>query len=134
METPGTPPAQKRTMLVVDDSLQLLKLIGTVFNEDFAILTAMNGAQGVAMARVERPDIILLDIIMPDVSGVEMVRELQAHDETREIPVILMTGSNFDPSTVAELEREGNVKRLVEKPFRVDVLRTEIAKALGDET
>lgn len=132
MDSPGPTADAKRKLLVVDDSLQLLKLIGTVFKDEFVILNAMNGAQGLAMARVERPDIILLDIIMPDVSGVEMVRELQAHEETREIPVILMTGSNFDPTTVAELERESNVRRLVEKPFRIDVLKKEIGKALGD--
>jgi CheY-like chemotaxis protein len=122
--------AAKRKILVVDDNTNFLDLIGLVFDEEFTILRGENGEDGMALARKELPDVILLDVMMPKVSGLEMLRELQSDTDTRALPVIVLTASNFDPTTMAMFQREVNVKAFLKKPCAIDKLRSEITRVL----
>jgi DNA-binding response OmpR family regulator len=84
------PPAA--TVLVVEDDPVILRLLEVNFElEGFAVLLAHDGAEGIEVARAERPDVIISDIMMPRVSGIELVEALRADTVTATIPVILLS-------------------------------------------
>lgn len=89
MNTPTTP---KGTLLVIDDIPDNIKiLLGFLGNAGFKVLAAKDGEQGLKLAEHTRPDVILLDIMMPGIDGFEVCRRLKANDHTKEMPVIFMT-------------------------------------------
>jgi DNA-binding response OmpR family regulator len=80
------------TILVVEDEDELRELLHVgLENEGFQVLTANDGVEAVRTAHAKKPDLILMDIQLPVKSGVEATRELKDHDDTRRIPVIMMT-------------------------------------------
>ena len=80
------------TVLVVEDDPVILRLLEVNFElEGFGVLLAHDGAEGVAVARAERPDIIVSDIMMPKMSGIELVQALKADEATASIPIILLS-------------------------------------------
>jgi diguanylate cyclase (GGDEF)-like protein len=82
-------PAQ--TILVVDDDPIILDLIDIMFKDDVKVLRAENGNYGVEIARTELPDLILLDVRMPNLDGYEVCRQLKEQTETMDIPVVFLT-------------------------------------------
>jgi DNA-binding response OmpR family regulator len=84
------PPAP--IVLVVEDDPVILRLLEVNFElEGFEVVLAHDGAEGIAAARAERPDIIISDIMMPKVSGLELVEALKADEATASIPIILLS-------------------------------------------
>jgi len=88
---------EKRTILVVEDEPDVAAYLKAFFEDNgFRALTAANGKEGFELAKKERPDLITLDITMPEESGVRMFRDVQAAPETSSIPVIIITGISHD--------------------------------------
>jgi len=99
----SAPAARVGTILVVDDSETNRLLIRHLFEDpEYRVLEAADGSQGLAVAQAERPDCILLDVVMPGLSGFEVLERLQADPRTREIPVIILTASG---DSLPNLER-----------------------------
>src|SRR6266513_717563 len=96
-------------ILVVDDNEAFTELVSMVFGGEYEVLKASNGLDGMRVAAESQPDVVLLDVMMPKVSGVEMLRQLQVEERTKSIPVIILTASQFDASTQAAFDREPNV-------------------------
>jgi CheY-like chemotaxis protein len=120
-----------KRVLVVDDSL-LIREVARVSLEsagDFVVATAESGAQAVEAALAERPDAILLDVVMPEMDGPATVEALRARDETRKIPVVLVTGRDQeeDHRAFAELGVEG----VIAKPFDAGALAGQVRDLLG---
>src|SRR5690348_3190792 len=83
---------ERRTVLVVDDDPVIVKLLQVNFEmEGYEVLTAGDGEEGLDRAQRERPDVIILDVMMPKLDGLEVARALKAEDGTRDIPVILLS-------------------------------------------
>lgn len=79
-------------ILIVDDSPTEIRKISTILERNnHEVITADNGADGVAVARAEQPDIILMDVVMPGLNGFQATRQLTRTPETAEIPVIIVT-------------------------------------------
>lgn len=79
-------------ILIVDDDLDTLRLVGLMLQrQGYEIVAANNGEQAVTMAQGESPELILLDVMMPDMDGVEVTRRLRAESSTRDIPIIMFT-------------------------------------------
>lgn len=121
----------KKTILVVDDESSLQSLMHDAFSEDYLVLSAHNGQEGLRMAAHAKPDVILMDVMMPDINGYEVVKMLRGNPDTKKIPVIISTAKGFDASTVEMLKSEPNVVGFLAKPFRVMELRSAVMKALG---
>ena len=119
-----------KKILVVDDNAAFSELIEMVFSGEYEVLKAPDGQEGLKLAQERRPDVILLDVMMPKVSGIEMLRMLQADAQTRGIPVVILTASHFDPSTQGMFKEEPNVRSFLRKPCGVELLRGEIRRAL----
>ena len=103
-------------MLVVDDerSIRLLCRVNLIAS-GMDVLEASNGREGLELARRERPDLVLLDVMMPEVDGWTVARELAADEETREIPIVFLT-ARADPADRRLGEQLGGVGYVV-KPF-----------------
>jgi DNA-binding response OmpR family regulator len=114
-------PVASRRVLIVDDepSIRLLTKVNlTASGVD--VLEAPNGATGVEIARKEHPDVVLLDVMMPDVDGWEVARQLAADEATAQIPIVFLTARTEQADRA--LGRElGGVAYLV-KPFDPTVL------------
>jgi CheY-like chemotaxis protein len=83
---------RNKKILLVDDSRTSLFMEQMVLKKGpYDVITASNGLEGVSKAESERPDLILMDVIMPKMTGFEAVRELRARESTRDIPVIMVT-------------------------------------------
>ncbi|MDD5656372.1 MAG: response regulator [Elusimicrobia bacterium] len=120
----------KETLLIVDDDPVFRALVGAAVGGEFRVLEAADGKEGLETARREAPHLILLDLMMPQVSGVEMLRELQSDMATRSIPVILISASHLARSTKNLLEEDVNVAAFLEKPCAVERIRQQIRAAL----
>jgi two-component sensor histidine kinase len=97
-------------VLLVDDNREHLELIVTQFRRllpGALILKANSGQQGLEMARLKEPDVILLDMLMPGMDGFELCRRLRAHETTRYIPVIMLTAAKTDPAKRVEALNSG---------------------------
>lgn len=121
LERLGTMTSKK--VLLVDDSLTVLRLQALILrNEDVELFTASNGRDGLQMAMRAKPDLILLDVVMPEMDGIECCRRLKANPLTRLIPIIMVT-TKGNPSTV-DAAFEAGCDDFVTKPIdRVDFLR-----------
>ncbi|MEP7228462.1 MAG: response regulator, partial [Gemmatimonadales bacterium] len=79
-------------VLVVEDDPQVVELVTDILlTQGFRVLTAGGGREGIDRARAERPGLIVLDLLMPEASGFDVVRELRAYPESREIPILIFT-------------------------------------------
>ena len=83
----------KAKILVVDDEEDITTFVGTLLEDNgYSVIKAADGKQGLAKAKSESPDLIILDICMPEETGVRMFRNLQEDAQTAVIPVIVLTG------------------------------------------
>lgn len=121
----------RKTVLVAEDEPHIGSLIEDWLSEDYAVELASDGRTALIKAKGRRPDVILMDVMMPDMGGYEVLRALQSDAATRDIPVVVMTARNFDDSTVKMIKREANVIGFLSKPFQRDALREKITQALA---
>jgi CheY-like chemotaxis protein len=120
-----------RRILVVDDEEDIQEVLRATLEilAGWEVLKAGSGREGVAMAAAEQPDVILLDVMMPEMDGPATFRRLQADAATRHIPVILLTARvlTSDQRVFAEL----GVPGFIAKPFDPLTITRRIADLLG---
>lgn len=116
-------------ILVIDDEIHVLQLAQLGLGmEGFLIIPAMTGAEGLEKATSAPPDLILLDVNLPDISGLEVCRKLKASSTTRDIPVLFLSAMGQQQDVEKGLKAGG--LDYVVKPFRVKQLRDQIQKIL----
>lgn len=112
---------QNKKILVVDDEPHVRILLKSRLEANgFNVATAYGGLQALEKVKEEKPDLILLDIVMPDLNGYEVAKQLKADPATAKIPIIIFTAAN-----VQELEekcRSLGVDYVIMKPFSPEVL------------
>jgi len=88
----------KQKIAIVDDEKHITKLLGIELQaEGFAIVTASDGEEGLSLVRTEKPNLVLLDVMMPKMDGFEVLKTLKADAATKDIPIILLTAmSSFN--------------------------------------
>ena len=107
---------KKSTILIVDDVATNLQVLGRILQIDnYNIIAAFNGQLALEMASEKKPDLILLDIMMPDMDGFEVCTKLKSDPETKDIPVIFLTSKN-EPEDIVKGFKLGAVD-YVSKPF-----------------
>ncbi|WP_246422728.1 diguanylate cyclase [Roseospira visakhapatnamensis] len=116
--------SKKPLLLLVEDDPNTLRLLSGLFKESYEILVAMSGHQGMDVARSEGPDLILLDLRLPDMDGLEICRILKAEPDVERIPIIFLTADQ-DPATEEKGITLGAVD-FVTKPFSTAVLRARV--------
>ncbi len=128
MPVPG--PRQKWLVLVVEDDPDLLRLLIRVLEkEGFEVAAASDGQSGLALASARpKPNLIISDIMMPDMDGLEMVRQVKRDPRTKPTPVIFLTAKDT-PGDIVEGIQAGARHYLV-KPFRVPDLLAKVRAIL----
>jgi signal transduction histidine kinase/DNA-binding response OmpR family regulator len=111
-----------QTILVIDDEAPTVELLTDMLRpQGYRVLGANDGLRGLALARAERPHLIVLDLVMPGLTGFEVVQELRQYPETREIPILIFTVKDLSPE---ERERlRGSVQAVVTKGASADLIR-----------
>jgi CheY-like chemotaxis protein len=117
----------KAKILIVDDIAENIQVLATILNE-YQVIFATNGTDGIKMVREHTPDIIILDIMMPDISGYDVCRILHSDSNTKDIPVIFVTAIHEDESESIGLE-VGAVD-YVTKPISPRVIKARIKNHL----
>jgi twitching motility two-component system response regulator PilH len=119
-------------VLIVDDSpTELHKVRELLARSGFEVLVAESGEQGVAIARSQRPDVVLMDIVMPGLNGFQATRQLSRDPATATIPVIILTSKNQDTDRVWG-SRQG-AKGYITKPVDEVLLLSTITELLGKD-
>ena len=125
----------RESVLVVDDEREILELVEyNLKNEGFAVTCVATGEDALRAARLKAPDLIVLDLMLPGVDGLEVCRRLKSDDATRGIPIVMLTAKGSEADIVAGLEL--GAADYVTKPFSPRVLVARIRAVLrrGDET
>ena len=91
--------SERPTVLVVDDNRLNIDLLVDVLKDDYKLLVALNGVTALEVIEETLPDIILLDIMMPEMDGYEVCRRLKSDERSAQIPVIFITGPSPRPRT-----------------------------------
>ncbi len=113
------------TILLVDDSRFNLEILNHILNSEYSIIIAKTGREALEKAAGEKPDLILLDIVMPDISGYEVLVALKGNDDMRDIPVIFITGLKSD-----EDEEKGfrlGAVDYITRPFNHAIVKARVA-------
>ncbi|GAB3369372.1 twitching motility response regulator PilH [Spongiibacter taiwanensis] len=117
-------------VLIVDDSpTEIFKMTEILNKNGFQVLTAENGEQGVAMAKAEQPDLVLMDIVMPGLNGFQATRQLSRDPDTSSIPVIIVTTKDQETDRLWG-QRQG-AKGYLTKPVDARALINEIRSVMG---
>lgn len=117
-------------VLVVDDDASLVKMLNIrLWAEGYDTELAVNGTTAITLAREHQPDIILLDIAMPGVTGVDVIEKLESTDDGKEIPIIIMTAY---PHMVEMVKSHPAVKDCLIKPFDLPKLVARIKEILDE--
>lgn len=120
---------KRSKILIVEDNRELNEFVGRIFSADFDILSAFDGAEGYDVAIRELPDIIISDIVMPEMDGLEMTRRLKDELRTSHIPVALLTARSEESEKVEGFSQGADV--YIEKPFNPQRLEFQIRNLLN---
>lgn len=120
---------QTRKLLLIDDEPAIQTLVRLVMEGDgWQVLVAGEGAPGLALAREQHPDVILLDVALPDLSGLEVCRQLKADPETASIPIAMLTAMAQETDRRAALALGAD--DYVTKPWRPAALMARVTSLL----
>jgi len=120
--------SQKKILFVDDEPVVATLMKNRIGSRGFLVETAHDGAAGLEKAKTWQPDLILLDVLMPDMDGYETCRRLKAMKETAHIPVVLFTA--VQETHLEALAQKAGAARVVQKPF-VDQIFQAITEILG---
>jgi two-component system phosphate regulon response regulator PhoB len=120
----------EKTILVADDETHILNVVSLKLrNAGFRVLTAHDGQEALDVALAERPDLLITDFHMPQLSGLELCRRLKQHATTRSMPKIMLTarGYHLEPQDT----EESGILRMLSKPFSPRHLLATVHEVLG---
>ena len=126
---PSVSSEQKQILVIEDDASVRTLLDKALRARGYHVVTCDDGLEGLTMLELTRPDLIIVDIMMPRLDGMTFVQAIKGNDATKPIPVIFLTANN-DPKTMIKGINLG-AKHYVTKPFQLDELLGKVEKALG---
>ena len=113
------------TILIVEDNLELRNFLSQMLAPDYNVITAENGEVGVAKTHEHKPDVIISDIMMPVMTGLELCKTLKSDSKTSHIPIILLTARTTSSVELDSYDTGAN--DFISKPFNVDVLKSKVS-------
>ena len=112
----NTPPPKRRTVLVIEDETDIVEVLKYNLNKNgFDTLSADSGEKGLEVAAARLPDLILLDLMLPRMDGLEVCRRLRGSERTRQIPIVMLTAKGTEADIVLGLTLGAD--DYVPKPF-----------------
>ncbi|MGO8879370.1 MAG: response regulator [Desulfomonilaceae bacterium] len=127
-----------KKILVIDDEPEMVTFLATLLEDNgYEILTASDGDEGLTKIKNEKPDLVSLDLLMPNKTGIKMFRELRRDPEISATPVVMVTGFATDDAPNMDFKKwihERSIRppeAYIEKPVDKDALLKEIKRILG---
>lgn len=117
-------------VLIVEDNPDMNAFLAETLGKDHRVDTAFNGREGLEKALKSLPDLIISDVMMPEMSGDKMARELLSRPETRDIPLLLLTAKMDDPLKIAMLKQ--GVRDYISKPFSAEELGIKASRLIAE--
>jgi CheY-like chemotaxis protein len=118
----------KDKILIVDDEQNIRSLIKSIFSREYHVMEACNGEEAIVVARTQKPDLILMDIMMPNIDGYMACYTIKSDPELKKIPVIMLTGINHELNK--KLGQRFGADGYLTKPFNLQELQDMIEKFL----
>ncbi len=119
---------EKPTLLIVDDDIDLRSYINKVFSNEFTVLQAINGQEGFTLAQQYLPDLIISDIAMPELGGLELCKQVKENPSLSHIPIILLTASTASETRLQGIE--AGADDYITKPFEKELLKARVVSLL----
>lgn len=120
-----------KKILFIEDESALQKTFGDILRkEGYEMISALDGEEGLKLAKTEKPDLILLDLILPKVNGFEVLRQLKENSETKEIPIIILTNLE-DIEDINKALELGATTYLVKASYSPEEVLEKIKKTFG---
>jgi CheY-like chemotaxis protein len=121
-----------KKILIIDDEKDMRTYLRTLFRKaGYETETAANGDEGLELAKTCKPDLITLDVLMPKKSGVKAYRQLRTGAETKDIPVIVLTGLTRREDFFGDLGDVSKPEAIVEKPIEREDFLTTVEEIIG---
>jgi DNA-binding response OmpR family regulator len=122
-------PARPRPLvLLIEDNLTHLDLYSLILQDKVDVVSATRGETGLTIARVERPDAIIVDVLLPDADGLALCQQLREQHETSSIPLVVLTGDDDAYDRAADLRSV--VDAILKKPCPADRLLATVHRAI----
>jgi two-component system alkaline phosphatase synthesis response regulator PhoP len=116
----------KKKILVADDELSVRSLVRQLLNKDYIVIEATNGKEAVDIAKGQKPDLILMDLMMPEIDGYAACSIIKADRATQLIPVVMLTGVGHELNK--KLAQRIGASGYITKPFQLQDLLDAIGK------
>ena len=120
--------SDKPVLLIIEDNLEINHYIASELSDSYAVISCVNGSKGLKVAHEKFPDVIISDIMMPGIDGIEVCREVKNDINTNHIPFILLSAKTTNESRVEGLQAGADVYLI--KPFNMDVLKMQVSSLL----
>ena len=118
-----------KKILIIEDEPALIKNLEMALKSDYEVSAAVNGQEGLRKAKGETPDLILLDVMLPDTDGIEILKKLKADKKTDDIPAIVLTNLS-DKETVSKILAAGGKEYLVKADWNINDIVEKIKSLL----
>jgi two-component system alkaline phosphatase synthesis response regulator PhoP len=119
----------KKKILIVDDEPNVRRLVHTILSKDFTVLEAEDGRQAIDVACAQKPDLILMDMLMPRMDGLTACYAIKNDPTTKSIPVLMLTAIGFELNV--KLSQQMGADAYMTKPFTSQALLDKIAQFLS---
>lgn len=123
----------KKVLIIEDDKAMASILQESLQDEGFGATFASDGEEGLERVKTDKPDLILLDVMMPKMNGKEVLSALRANPETKDIPVIMLTNVGDDISTISEVVALDTPDYLVKANTSMEMIVERIKKRLEEQ-
>jgi two-component system, OmpR family, alkaline phosphatase synthesis response regulator PhoP len=117
-----------RKILVIDDESNIRLLVRRMLSSSYTVFEASDGKVGVIMARAQRPDLILMDIMMPNMDGYSACSLIKNDPELKEVPVVMMSGLGFELNK--KIAKRAGANDYITKPFTSEILKGIVSQLL----
>ncbi len=127
-----------KKILIVEDEMDMITFLSTLLEDNgYVTISAVDGEEGLKKVKDEKPDLVSLDLLMPNKTGIGMFRELRRNTETVDIPVVIVTGFATDDAPRIDFKKWMNERSIkppeayIEKPVDKDVYLDSVKKLIG---
>lgn len=125
---------EPKKILIVDDDLVLSGMVSEILAEDgYSVVVEHDGQAGLAKAEELRPDLVMLDVMMPKMSGLDVLKQIRASDWGAGTQALMLTNVNEPEAMGATIEQGGHVQYLLKTDWSIEDIVKKIKQTLGDE-
>ena len=121
-------PSKQKTILIVEDNMELREYLKFELNSTYKVFEAPNGKKGLEIAKKNKPDVIIADVMMPEMDGFQMTRLLKSNKSTLNIPIIMLTAKVGESDRIHGIDTGADI--YLKKPFSIDLLQTHLRQLI----